>query len=143
MTSEEGPRRVLVVDNEDLVRVMLARMLRDCGFDVVEAANGRVALELLNAAPARHFNLLVTDSRLPGLNGFEFITQALNQYPHLQVIHVTGHPDALADERLNQLGRVATLAKPFSRTTLKEEVERRLGVDLEGHGCEGDAFPRT
>jgi two-component system, cell cycle sensor histidine kinase and response regulator CckA len=141
MKSEAGPRRVLVVDSEDLVRVLLARMLRDCGYDVVEAANGRVALDLVNAGPPRHFDLIVTNSRLPGLNGFEFIAQVLTQYPHLQVLHVTGHPESLQDGRLDQLDRVTTLVKPFSRDDLREAVERCLEAGLQGQRSEGGAFP--
>jgi len=125
MTRSQTPR-VLVVDNEDVVRVLMARMLRDSGYDVVEAANGRVALELLAAAPTHHFDVVVTNSRLPGINGFEFVRRLLERHPHLRVIHVSGHPESLEDERFDALEGVATLAKPFTSSALIEAVEHAL-----------------
>jgi two-component system cell cycle sensor histidine kinase/response regulator CckA len=96
--------RLLVVDSEDIVRVLIARMLRDCGYDVLEAANGRVAMELLDASAAPHFDLLVTNSRLPGLGGPQFVQQVLAKYPHLRVLHVSGHPESIEDPRIRALG---------------------------------------
>ena len=109
------------------MRVLMARMLRDCGYDVVEAANGRVALELLRAEPAHHFDVVVTNSRLPGINGFEFVRTLLEEHPHLRVIHVSGHPESLDDERFHALeGVVTTLTKPFTSVTLSAAVEHAL-----------------
>ena len=125
------PARLLVVDSEDVVRVLIARMLRDCGYDVVEAANGRVALELLDATPNRHFDLVVTNTRLPGLDGFQFIAQVLAHHPHIRVLHVTGHPESLEDPRLERLDRVATLAKPFNLSDLTAAVQRCLQAGLQ------------
>ncbi|HET8625062.1 MAG TPA: response regulator [Gemmatimonadales bacterium] len=126
MTGNQTPR-VLVVDNEDVVRVLMARMLRDGGYDVVEAANGRVALDLLGAAPTNHFDVVVTNTQLPGINGFEFVRTMLEQHPQLRVIHISGHPESLDDERFDALdGVVTTLAKPFTSAALKGAVERAL-----------------
>jgi two-component system cell cycle sensor histidine kinase/response regulator CckA len=127
MNSEHSPARVLVVDSEDAVRVLVARMLRERGYDVVEAANGRVALDLLSAASDGHyFAVVVTNSRLPGVSGYELIAEMLKRFPHLQVVHISGHPDALADARFHALDRVTTLAKPFTAEALTEAVDQRL-----------------
>jgi two-component system cell cycle sensor histidine kinase/response regulator CckA len=117
--------RLLVVDAEDVVRVLMARMLRDCGYDVLEAANGRVALELLQATCAAHFDLIVTNSRLPGLGGPQFIEEVFAKYPHVRVLHVSGHPDSIEDPRIRALG-IPTLEKPFASTELIEAVQRCL-----------------
>lgn len=113
-----------MVDSDDLVRVLMARMLRDCGYDVLEAANGRVAMELLASNPP-HFDLLVTNSRLAGLDGYDFITQIRAKYPDLRVLHVSGHPDSIADPRIGELG-IPTLEKPFASKELDDAVERCL-----------------
>jgi DNA-binding response OmpR family regulator len=117
--------RLLVVDNEDMVRTVLTRMLRDCSYDVVEAANGRVALDELAATPRSHFDLVVTNSRLPGLPGVDFIAEVRNRYPEIGILHVTGHPDAVEDSRLEALG-VRTLVKPFHQEELVAAVEEGL-----------------
>jgi two-component system, cell cycle sensor histidine kinase and response regulator CckA len=131
MADARSSARLLVVDPEDVLRVLIARILRDCGYDVVEAANGRVALELLNATPERHFDLIVTNSKLPGMDGFAFIQQVLERYPHLRVVHVSGHPESLDDQRLDALDRVYTLPKPFHPRDLTDAVERCLEAGLE------------
>src|SRR5688572_6164340 len=126
MQRDVQPPRLLVVDSEDIVRVLIARMLRDQAYDVVEAANGRVALELLGATPPQHFDVVITNSRLPGLSGYDFVTEMLARYPHLHVIHVSGHPQALDDPRFDRLERVTTVPKPFTATALGAVVERCL-----------------
>jgi two-component system, cell cycle sensor histidine kinase and response regulator CckA len=117
--------RLLVVDGEDLVRVLMARILRDRGYDVVEAANGRVALELLEAAGAPHFDLVVTNSRLPGLGGPQLIEEVLAKYPRLRVLHVSGHPESIEDPRIRGLG-IPTLEKPFASKELSDAVQQCL-----------------
>jgi two-component system cell cycle sensor histidine kinase/response regulator CckA len=117
--------RLLVVDNEDMVRTLFARMLRDCGYDVLEAANGRVALELLAATAPPHIDIIVTDSQLPGVPGVEFIRTVRLKYPHIRVLHVTGHPESIEDRRIENLG-VATLPKPLRQEELADAVGRCL-----------------
>jgi two-component system cell cycle sensor histidine kinase/response regulator CckA len=117
--------RLLVVDNEDLVRTLFARMLRDCGYDVLEAANGRVALDLLAATDPPHFDLILTNSQLPGVPGVEFIRTLRVEYPHIRVLHVTGHPESVEDRRIGDLG-VATVVKPVRQEELADAVERCL-----------------
>jgi two-component system cell cycle sensor histidine kinase/response regulator CckA len=116
---------LLVVDNDDAVRLVIARMLRDCGYDVVEAANGRVALDLLAATAPPHFDLIVTNSQLPGVPGVQFIKAVLVRYPRLRVLHLTGHPEAAEDRRIDALG-VTTLLKPVRQRELADAVERCL-----------------
>ncbi len=136
----EPPARLLVVDSEDIVRVLMARILRECGYDVVEAANGRVAMELLDATPS-HFDLIVTNSHLPGLEGYDFISRVRLKYPRLRVLHVSGHPDHIDDPRIGELG-IPTLEKPFESRQLTDAVARSLhsGVLPERAGAYPDAM---
>ena len=62
--------------------------------------------------------MVLTNSRLPGINGFEFVRTMLEQHPHLRVIHVSGHPESLEDARFDALDAVTTLAKPFTSAAL-------------------------
>jgi two-component system cell cycle sensor histidine kinase/response regulator CckA len=117
--------RVLVVDNEDIVRMVIARMLRDRGFDVVEAANGRVALDLLAASPTAPFDLILTNSRLPGVPGDEFVRQVRDRYPEIRLLHLTGHGEDARDRRIEAMG-VPTVIKPFDQRQLVEAIEQSL-----------------
>lgn len=90
-----GPR-VLVVEDEFLIRMTLFEALSDEGFDVVEAASGDDALALLRADPT--IRLLLTDLQLPGgLDGRALALKAREAMPDLPIIYMSGRPDAVQD----------------------------------------------
>jgi signal transduction histidine kinase len=103
---------VLVVEDEPDVLKMTARVLRDGGYEVLEADNGRVALELLEKYQGR-FHLLVTDVGMPQIDGIELAARLRRKHPHLPVVFTSGH---VGDEALHSglLGpESAFLLKPF------------------------------
>jgi signal transduction histidine kinase/CheY-like chemotaxis protein len=103
---------VLVVEDEPDVLKMTARVLRDGGYEVLEAENGRVALDLLEKHQGR-FHLLVTDVGMPQIDGIELATRLRQKHPHLPVVFTSGH---VGDETLHSglLGpESAFLLKPF------------------------------
>src|SRR4030066_275985 len=65
-------RNVLVVDDENLIRQIISIILKSAGYKVIEAVNGNDAL---NKMADRDFGLVITDLRMPGMNGIEFIKQ--------------------------------------------------------------------
>ena len=90
-TAANSPR-ILIVEDEFLIRMTLAEALGDEGFDVVEAETGDEALPMLKADPA--IRLLLTDIQLPGvLNGRALAKQAREHAPTLPIIFMTGQPD--------------------------------------------------
>ena len=92
MSSTSTSPRILVVEDEFLIRMTLAEALADEGFDVVEAESGDDALSILMADPA--IKLLLTDIQLPGvLNGRTLAKQAREKCPSLPIIFMTGQPD--------------------------------------------------
>jgi two-component system, cell cycle sensor histidine kinase and response regulator CckA len=103
---------ILVVEDEPAVLTMTARVLRDGGYQVLEAPNGRVALDML-ARDGGRLDLLVTDIAMPALNGLELAARLRRQYPRLPVVFMSGHLDDEVVHR-DQLGPdSAFLAKPF------------------------------
>ncbi len=111
---------ILVVDDEDMVRVSTATMLADLGFAVIEAASAAEALALLNAGTA--IDALVTDYLMPEVNGAELITAARALRPDLPALLVTGYADTDAlDPGLARLG------KPFRQAELAKAVAGVLG----------------
>lgn len=90
--SPAEPARVLVVEDEFLIRMTLAEALGDEGFEVLEAESGDVALPMLVADPT--IRLLLTDIQLPGvLNGRMLAQRARERSPRLPIIYMTGQPD--------------------------------------------------
>ncbi len=101
--------RVLLVEDEGLIRLTLAETLQDAGYAVTEAVNGDEACALLEAAP---FDLLLTDIQMPGgTDGVAVARDFHRRHPTSPVVYMSGRPDALSRVALS--GREALLRKPF------------------------------
>ncbi len=124
---------ILVVEDEWLIRTMLAEELTYRGFEMREAEDGEQASALIAQYPAA-FTLLVTDIHMPGsLDGMGVARLLRQRRPDLPVIYATGRPDALND--LQPLGaKEALLQKPYALSDLLAAVRRRLG---QGNGQAG------
>ena len=85
-----GDETVLVAEDEEMVRGIMARTLRDCGYKVLEAPDGRVALEILKAEAGR-VNLVIADVVMPDLGGRELAAQLAQSWPNLPVLFTSGY----------------------------------------------------
>ena len=113
------PRRVLVVEDEFLIRVTLAEALGDEGFEVLEAESADAALPMLQSNP--EIRLLLTDIQLPGvLNGRTLAAKAREQLPGLPIIFMTGRPDI--GEPNSPLD--VFISKPYTLTDICEAARR-------------------
>ncbi len=102
--------RVLLVEDEFLIRLTLSEALADAGFDVLEAEDFDSALALLDQD--RAINLLMTDIQLPGAcNGHALVERARAMNPSLPVIFMSGRPDIASAAERGQLERY--IAKPY------------------------------
>jgi len=115
--------RVLLAEDEVLIRLVAAEHLRDEGFVVVEAWNGDEAARLLDG-PGR-FDVVFTDVRMPGLlDGVDVAMHARRQYPTLPVLVVSGYAPHLM-RRLGMLQPAAVfISKPYSLTEVVEALNR-------------------
>ena len=121
MPASEVKRRVLLVEDEFLVRLTLAEALAEEGFDVVEAVSGDEALQLLEADD--QIILLLTDIQLPGkLNGLNLVRSARRFRPDLPAIYMTGRPDTMAGSTVSE--RDAFIAKPYVPSEVTAAVRR-------------------
>src|SRR5215469_8387279 len=84
--------RVLVVEDEALVRMLVVQTLEEAGFAVTEAADSQGALEMLKRDDA--IRLMITDVGLPGLNGRRLADEARAQRPGMKVLFMTGYADS-------------------------------------------------
>ena len=117
--------RILLAEDDDNMRVFLARALERAGHQVVAAGDGNTALEL---ATGGDFDLLLADVVMPGLDGIELARRASVVLPDLRVMFITG----FAAVALNQPGfarrQPTVLAKPFHLRQLVLEIDKLLGA---------------
>ena len=105
--------RVLLVEDEGLIRLMTTEALQEEGFDVVEARDGDEAIRLLDGPDT--FDVLLTDVRMPGeVDGIGVAKHARRRYPAIPILVVSGHATNLM-KRLDTLAPAAVfISKPYS-----------------------------
>lgn len=116
---------VLIVEDEPLIRLLVAEEFIEAGFDVWEAENGDRAVALIQNPPVT-FTLLVTDIHMPGKHDEIAVARFMRrQYPLVPVIYTTGRPDVL-----NSIGPLnkteALIVKPFVSSELLRAAHRLL-----------------
>ena len=127
MTTEAIPQRLraLMVDDNADVLATTGALLEAEGFDVTRAATGEQALACLGSGQPLH--LLVTDYAMPGLNGIDLGCWALERFPALKVLVITGFPVV---ERVSAMpSGMALLAKPFRRAELNGQLQSLFNSD--------------
>jgi CheY-like chemotaxis protein len=112
---------VLVVDDDPAVRSVLCRTMQAAGYSVHAAADGLEALTLLDSD--LQVDLVVTDLRMPRMDGRQLAAQVAARYPHMRVMFISGYDAHLGSVDL--LGPV--IPKPFRAETLTECVQGVLG----------------
>jgi excisionase family DNA binding protein len=119
-----GRPRVLVVDDEATIRDLLSKTLALAEYDVDLAPDGRTALERLRILP---YDLLITDLKMPGVDGLTVIKEARRLKPDIPVIIITGFStEASAIEAVN-LGVSGYLTKPFRVPRVLAAAAKALG----------------
>ena len=114
------PISILAVDDEPGILGIVRRCLADEGLSVIEASNGKEALDrMTEGAPP---DLLLTDLRMPEMEGDELARQVRKIAPHVKVLYLTSHADRLFDAKQQLWADEAYLDKPFTREGLREAV---------------------
>jgi CheY-like chemotaxis protein len=115
-----GP--VLVVDDEEVVRQLVARALTQANYEVLQAADGFEALALL-AGHAPRLRLAIFDLVMPGLTGRELAEVTMERWPQLPILFISGYPRAYLEEHSLLDSNLPLLKKPFLPSRLLEMVE--------------------
>ena len=118
------PLTVLVVDDEDLVRKFVERVLREAGYKTATASDGPEALEV--AAKLEYFDILVTDVMMPQMTGDELARRIRVSAPGIKVLYLTGFSDRLFKEKVTLWADEAFLDKPCSVKGLLQAVSLLL-----------------
>jgi DNA-binding NtrC family response regulator len=120
-----GSETILVVEDDELLRDLVVRMLQDAGYQVIEAKNAEAALDIVKASKAG-IDLLLTDAIMPGKSGAELLQQAKSIRPELHSLLMSGYTGDLVALRGGRLPQASFLEKPFTRRSLLGKVRSAL-----------------
>jgi DNA-binding response OmpR family regulator len=116
---------VLVVDDDPMIRPMLAEALRYAGCRVLTAADGVEATEILGE---ERVDILITDYDMPRMNGLDLIRWSRTRFPHLTAAMITGESCPALAARGRECGAAGVFLKPFPVTCLLALVEEVRGT---------------
>ncbi len=116
-------KHLLLVDDEDALRQVVAERLAEEGFDVTQAADGEAALKALDGFA---FDVIISDLRLPGVDGRQVIDAALSRYPGIVAIVVTGYGTVKDAVDVIKRGAADFIAKPFQFDELMHVLSNAL-----------------
>ncbi len=117
--------RILIVDDEEKIRHILSIMLKLKGHQVEEAESGKNALQLLEQSP---FDVIITDLRMPEMDGFELLERVKNSDTPLPVIVITAYATVESAVEAMKKGAVDYITKPFEESQILLAVEKAIGV---------------
>ncbi len=115
--------RILIVDDEETIRLALRKFLRSRGYEVEIAGSGQQALEILDNGS---FGLMLCDVRMPGISGVQVVPQAREKDQDLAIIMLTAVNDAATATEVLASGATDYLMKPVELADLQQAVDRAL-----------------
>ncbi len=118
-------KKILIVDDEFNSRTLLAQLFQEDGYSADTAENGKTALEVLRSTP---FDILITDIRMPVMDGIELFHRAKEIYPHMPVILFTAYGTIEAAVKALKEGVFHYLEKPVNFDLLNHTVQQALEI---------------
>ncbi len=115
---------VLVVDDEVRILSALRRSLRREGYEILTAETVEEALRVLDE---RSVSLILSDQKMPGMSGVQFLAEAARRCPDALRMIITGWTEEIPREQLEELGVCALITKPWDDEKLKATLRRALG----------------
>lgn len=112
-------KKILVVDDEEDVRLFLQDFLSERDFDVFAAGNGEEALQITSKEQPE---IILLDLMMPGIDGLEVLERVRKQFPKIHVIMITALNDETRIARAKKLGAYNYILKPFSLSYLETEL---------------------
>ncbi len=119
----ESSKKILIVDDDEILLAMLIETLDSLGYQAQGAKNGEEALKKIDSG---EFDLVITDIRMPKMDGISFLKTLKEKKPKLPVIMITGFSLAYTQQRAIQEGADGYLVKPFKIEKIEELVKNLL-----------------
>ncbi len=123
-----GSGRVLLVEDEDVVRSFAVRALKRQGYEVLEASTGVEALEVMEKHTTHKIDIVVSDVVMPEMDGPTLLKELRKKNPNLKIIFVSGYPHEAFETSLDKDEQFAFLPKPFSLPQLAAKVKEQLAL---------------
>jgi CheY-like chemotaxis protein len=114
---------ILIVDDSSFARLNISRHLKAAGYQILEAASGQQAIEIVSQTPP---DLVTLDLLMPNMSGLEALTQMKNICPKTKVLVVTADVQVLTREELLNAGADGFINKPVSKEELLSSIENLL-----------------
>ena len=115
---------LIVVDDNDQVRDLLKELLLDRGYEVMTAPNGTEGLDQIRREP--RLSLVITDIRMPGIDGWELARRAREARADIKVLYITGYP---GEQRPDDAPSGPLLRKPWQMGEFYKCIEQLIGSD--------------
>lgn len=122
-------KRLLIVDDEENMRELLKDFFEDEGFKVQVAPDGMQALDKMN----KSVNIVISDNRMPVMEGMELLDKIKEEYPETQVIIITAYSTPKLAVEAYKRGAAAYITKPFNPDELLKKVKEILRVQRMTH----------
>jgi two-component system, cell cycle sensor histidine kinase and response regulator CckA len=119
-------RTILVVEDDEAVRLPAAEFLMMEGFKVLQARTGSEALHVVKQSRSA-LDMLITDILMPQMNGHEVAAQLLEEHPNLKVLYMSGDPGSSGSAGASRIAKAAILRKPFRLDKLRDKIHDLLG----------------
>lgn len=121
-------KKILIIDDDDFIRKMLASVIQKAGFDVIEAPDGETGLKYVEL---KNPDLVVTDFKMPGISGLEVLTELVRSHPELPVIMLTAYGDVSLTIKAIQSGAYDYIEKPIKNRELIEAIHNGIQASIQ------------
>lgn len=119
--------RILLIDDEEQPRIVSQKILEKLGYNVIAHSRPEDALELYSDLPD-HFDLVITDYRMPGMNGAELCEEIKKINPNIPIIMVSGFASDFGEDEAKALGIDMFVRKPLLTKDFAQLVEAALSL---------------
>jgi DNA-binding NtrC family response regulator len=121
-------KKILIIDDDDFIRKMLASVISKAGFEVYEAPDGETGLKYVEI---KNPDLVITDFKMPGISGLEVVTELVRTHPGLPVIMLTAYGDVSLTIKAIQSGAYDYIEKPIKNRELIEAIYNGIQASIQ------------
>lgn len=120
---EQTQKKILIVDDQNGIRILLMELFGNEGYQMYQAANGKAALEVVEKDNP---DLVLLDMKIPGMDGLEILKHIKSTHPHIKVIMMTAYGELDIIKQAKDLGAISHFTKPFDIDEMRNVVDQNL-----------------
>lgn len=116
-------KKILIVDDQNGIRILLMELFGNEGYEMYQAANGKAALEVVEKDNP---DLVLLDMKIPGMDGLEILKHIKSTHPQIKVIMMTAYGELDIIKQAKDLGAISHFTKPFDIDEMRNVVDQNL-----------------